>query len=64
MTTTSKNKSYYERVLSKIDARSLRKNIQQKCIDCLEPRANKNELDCKSVFAITFMCPIIKGFHL
>ena len=30
MTTTSKAKSYYERVLSKVDARSFRKNNQQK----------------------------------
>ena len=54
MTTTSKTKSYYERVLSKIDARSLRKNIQQKCIDCLEPRANKNELECKKCVCNNF----------
>ena len=54
MTTTSKTKSYYERVLSKIDARSLRKNIQQKCIDCLERRANKNELECKKCVCNNF----------
>ena len=46
MTTTPETKSYYERVLSKIDARSFREKNQQKCIDCLKPRSNKNELDC------------------
>ena len=34
-------------LLLKIDARSLRKKIQQKFIDCLKPRPNKNELECK-----------------
>ena len=47
MKTTSKTKSYYERVLSKIDARSLRKDNQQTFIDFLKPRSNKNELVCK-----------------
>ena len=44
MTITSKTKSYFERVLSKIDARRLRENNQQKCIDCLKPRSNKNNI--------------------
>ena len=47
MKTTSKTKSYYERVLSKIDARKFYENDQQKRIDCLKPRLNKNELECK-----------------
>ena len=47
MKTTSKTKSYYERVLSKIDARKFYENDQQKLIDCLKPRSNKNELECK-----------------
>ena len=34
-------------LLLKIDARSLRKKNQQKFIDCLKPRPNKNELECK-----------------
>ena len=38
MKTTSKTKSYYERVSSKIDARSFYESNQQKCIDCLKPR--------------------------
>ena len=64
MTTTSKKtKSYFEGVLSKIDARRLRKNNQQKCTDCLKLRSNKNELECKNVVAMNFMCPIIKVFH-
>ena len=37
---------------------------QQMCLDCLKPRSNKNERECKNVVAITFMCPIIKVFHL
>ena len=40
----SKSKSYHDRVLSKIDARKLHENNQQKFIDCLKPRSNKNEL--------------------
>ena len=48
MTTTSKTKSYYERVLCNIDAKRLRENNQQKRIDCLKPRSNKNELECKN----------------
>ena len=47
MTTPSKTKSCFKQGLSKIDARSLRENNQQKCIDCLKPRSNKNELECK-----------------
>ena len=47
MTTTSKTKSRFNQVLLKIDARSLRKKNQEKYIDCLKPRSNKNELDCK-----------------
>ena len=60
MTTQSKRKPYPERILSKIDAGRFRENNQQKCIDCLKPRSNKNELECESVV----MCPIIKVFHL
>ena len=48
MTTPSKTKSCFKQGLSKIDARSLRENNQQKCIDCLKPRSNKNELVCKN----------------
>ena len=47
MTTRSKTKSYYERVLLKVDAKRFRENNRQKCIDCLKPRSNKNELECK-----------------
>ena len=42
-------------------------NNQQKCIDCLKPRSNKNEHECKKCgcnSAITFMYLIIKVFHL
>ena len=57
MTITSKTKSYFERVLSKIDARRLRENNQQKCIDCLKPRSNKNELECKKCGCNKFYVP-------
>ena len=65
MTTPSKTKSHFERLLSEIYARWFCKNNQQKCIDCLKPRSNKNERECKkSVVAITLMYPIIKVFNL
>ena len=57
MKTTSKTKTYYERVLSKIDARSFRENNQQKYIDCLKPRSNKNELECKKCGCNEFYVP-------
>ena len=47
MTTTSETKSRFKQVLLKVDARSLCENNQQKCIDCLKPIPNKNELECK-----------------
>ena len=64
MTITSKTKSRFNHVLLKIDARRFRQNNQQKCIDCLKPRSNKNELACKNVVVMNFVCPIIKVFHL
>ena len=57
MTTTSKIKSRFNQVLLKIDARRLRKNNQQKCIDCLKPISNKNELDCKKCGCTEFYVP-------
>ena len=57
MTTTSKTKSYYERVLCNIDAKRLRENNQQKRIDCLKPRSNKNELECKKCGCSEFYVP-------
>ena len=48
MTTPSKTKSRFNQVLLKTDARRLRENNQQKCIDCLKPRSNRNELECKN----------------
>ena len=47
MTATSKATSHFERVLFKIYARRFHTNNQEKCIDCLKPRSNKNELECK-----------------
>ena len=57
MTTPSKTKSRFNQVLLKIDARSLRENNQQKCIDCLKPRSNKNELECKRCGCNHFFVP-------
>ena len=34
-------------LLLKIDARRLRENNEQVCIDCLKPRSNKNKFECK-----------------
>ena len=64
MTTTSKTKSRFNQVLSKMDARRFRENNQQKCIDCLEPRLNKNELECKKCGCNEFYTSkIIKDFY-
>ena len=47
MTTTSKTKSRFERLLSEIYARWFCENNQQVCIDCLKPRSDKNRFECK-----------------
>ena len=57
MTTTSKRTPHPERVLSKIDARSVRENNQQKCIDCLKPISNIMNLSVKNVVIINFRRP-------
>ena len=53
---------------SNLESDSLDKNFhtndQQKCTDCLKARSNKNKHECKNVVAITFVCLIIKVFHL
>ena len=41
-------------LLLKIDARRLRENNQQVCIDCLKPRLNENESECKKCGCIEF----------
>ena len=43
--------------LLKIDARSLPEKDQQKSIDCLKPRSNKNELECKKCGCNEFYVP-------
>ena len=50
-------KSRFNQVLLKTDARSLHKNNQQKCIDCLKPRSNENELECKKCGCNNFYVP-------
>ena len=57
MTTSSKRKPYPERVLSKIDARRFRENNQQKCMDCLKPRSNKNVHEYKKCGCNGFYVP-------
>ena len=57
MTTPSKTNSRFNQVLLKIDARSLRENNQQMCIDCLQLRSNKNELECKKCGCNEFYVP-------
>ena len=57
MTTTSKTKSRFNQVLLKFDARILHENNQQKCIDCLQPRSYKNELECKKCGCNEFDVP-------
>ena len=42
-----KTKSRFNQVLLKIDARKFHRKNQQKCMDCLKARSNKNELECK-----------------
>ena len=59
MTTMSKTKSRFKRLLSEIYAAkslsfSLCKNNQQVCIDCLKPRSNKNKFECKNCGYINF----------
>ena len=41
------SKSRIRQLLLKIDATRLCEKNQQKCIDCLKPRSNKYELECK-----------------
>ena len=48
MTTTSKTKSHFKKLLPEIYARSSHENNQKVCIDCLKPRSNKNRFECKN----------------
>ena len=43
MTTASRTKSRFERLLSEIYARQFPENNKQACLDCLKPRSNKNK---------------------
>ena len=54
MTTMSKTKSRFERLLSETYAVRLCKNNQQVCIDCLKPRSNKNKFGCKNCDCTNF----------
>ena len=57
MTTESKTKSRFNEVLLTIDARRFHENTQQQSIDCLKPRSNKNELECKKCGCNEFYVP-------
>ena len=64
MTTPSNTKSRFNQVLLKIDTRKFRENNQQKCTDCLKPRSNKNELECKKRGCNEFyVSKIIENFY-
>ena len=54
MTTPSQTKSNFERLLSEIYARRFRENNQRVCINCLKPRSNKNNFECKNCGCIEF----------
>ena len=54
MTTMSKTKSRFERLLSEIYGVRFCKNNQQVCIDCLKPRSNKNKFECKNCSCTAF----------
>ena len=68
MTKSSKTKSHLKPVPFKIYAGSVAKrlctNNQQMRIDCLKPRSNKNERECKNCGCDCFYVPIIKRFYL
>ena len=51
-------------LLLNIDVRSIREKNQQKCIDCLKPRSNKNELECRKCGCNEFYTSkIIEDFY-
>ena len=64
MTTPSKTKSHFEKLLSEIYARQFCENNQKVCIDCLKQDQIKIGLSLKIVVALNFMCSIIKILQL
>ena len=54
MTTPSKTKSHFERLLSEIYARRPRENNKKVCTYCLKPRSNKNKFECKDCGCTNF----------
>ena len=60
--TTSKFR--IRQLLLKIDARRPREKNQQKSIDCLKPRSNKNELEWKKCgYNEFYVSKIIEDFY-
>ena len=65
MKTPSITKSHFEQLLSEIYARSIPKNNQKVCRDCLKPKIKiKIGLRVKIVVELNFMCSIIKILDL
>ena len=64
MTTPSKAKSCFKRLLFKIYARWFCENNKKLCTDCLKPRSNKTKFESKNCGYTGFMCSIIKILHL
>ena len=60
----SNQRFYSKKYQSDNLAKRLYTNNLQKCIDCLKPRSIKTSVSVKNMVVITFMCPIIKVFHL
>ena len=56
MTTRPKTKSRFNQVLLKLMLEGFAKIIN-KSIDCLKPRSNKNELECKKCGCNEFYVP-------
>ena len=44
----------FKKVLSKVYAKTFRKNNEKVCIDCLKPRSNKTNLECKNCSCTDF----------
>ena len=51
------SKCHIRQLLLKTDARRYCEKNQQKCIDGLKPRSNKNELECKKCGCNQFYVP-------
>ena len=64
MITPSKTKSHFEQLLSEIYARRPHANSQQVCVDCLNPRSNKNKFECKNCGCADLSVLDHQNFHV